>query len=151
MVETYTVQNAMKSGKNSDTYGEEYYVKFVESEQTFPLWFKKDPTGQKINGSIEGSKFKKDKTPPPDEKPTSAPSSRGRYDSDGQRQGMCINNAANYVNSCATEIVTPEKWASTVYGYANALYALGDLGQEVATPPAESTGELFGGKPDDSK
>jgi hypothetical protein len=148
MVETYTVQNAMKSGKKSDTYGEEYYVKFVESEQTFPLWFKKDPTGQKINGEINGSKFKKDKTPPPDEKPTSSPSNRGRYDSDGQRQGMCVNNAANYVNEHSSDIVAPKVWAKTVHEYATELYLLGDLGQ---APAAETTGELFGGKTDDKQ
>lgn len=152
MVETYTVQNVMATGKDHDTYGKEFYVKFVESEQTFPLWFKKAPdAGTKINGEINGSKFKKDKTPPADETPKNSPVSRGRYDSDGQRQGMCINNAANYVNSCATEIVTPKKWAETVHGYANALYLLGDLGQVPAEPAAENTGELFGGKSDDSK
>jgi hypothetical protein len=145
MVETYTVQNAMKSGKKSDTYGEEYYVKFIESEQTFPLWFKKDPTGQKINGEINGGKFKKDKTPPPEEKSTSAPTNRGRYDSDGQRQGMCLNNAANYVNEHSSKIELPDVWAKTVWQYGNALYLLGDLGK---TPVAETTGELFGGNND---
>jgi hypothetical protein len=150
MVEAYTVQNAMKSGKKSETYGEEYYVKFVESEQTFPLWFKKDPTGQKINGTINGSKFVKDKTPQADEKPKFSPTNRGRYDSDGQRQGMCINNAANYVNAQATELVDDLKWAQTVWKYANALYLMGDLGKTPEVAPAESTGELFGGTKDAS-
>lgn len=137
MVETYTVQNAMKSGKKSDTYGEEYYVKFVESEQTFPLWFKKDPTGQKIDGEINGSKFKKVKREEPADKPTPAGRPAYKDNSDGMRQGMCFNNAANYVTACATEIVDPKVWAKTVYKYANELYLLGDLGQTEEEAPTE--------------
>lgn len=140
MVETYTVQNVMPTGKSSPTYGKQYYVKFVESEQTFPLWFKTEPKeGAKIDGEINGSKFtkaKKQEISPA----TSAP--RGRYDSDGQRQGMCINNAANYVNSMATELATPEKWAKTVWLYANELYKLGDLGKSVENEAPQSMEEL---------
>jgi hypothetical protein len=153
MVETYTVQNAMGTGKKTKPFengkqASEYYVKFVESEQTFPVWFIDAPNvGTKIEGTINGSKFEKAKKPQATAgTPTSAPNSRGRYDSDGQRQGMCINNAANYVSEHSTAIVAPETWAKTVYEYANALYLLGDLGKEPA--PAESTGELFGGTND---
>lgn len=146
MTETYTVQNAMKSGKKDATFGEEYYVKFVESEQTFPLWFKKDPTGSKIEGEINGSKFKKVKKEyNPTEKPASAGKPVWKDNSDGQRQGMAINNAAAYVQSCATEIVPPAVWAKTVIGYAKALYDSSDL-NAVAEP--ESTQEVF--KPTDA-
>lgn len=48
--------------------------------------------------------------------------------SDGQRQGMCINNAANFVNASEDrKDLTPVMWAERVWRYANALYALGDL------------------------
>lgn len=140
MVETYTVQNVMASGKKSPTYGDEYYVKFVESEQTFPLWFKKTPeAGAKIEGEINGSKFKKHKAAPTDETPKNSQSNRGRYDSDGQRQGMCINNAANYVAEKSSSIEQPDIWAKTVWQYANALYLLGDLGKQ---PEAATVSDL---------
>lgn len=140
MVETYTVQNVMASGKKSPTYGDEYYVKFVESEQTFPLWFKKQPeAGLKLEGEINGSKFKKHKSAPTTETPNNSQSNRSRYDSDGQRQGMCINNAANYVAQKSSGIEQPEVWAKTVWQYANALYLLGDLGKQ---PEATSVTDL---------
>lgn len=51
--------------------------------------------------------------------------------SDGQRQGMCFNNAANYVNIMHKEgLLDAEAWASRVHTYANALYKLGDLGRD---------------------
>lgn len=142
MAGKYTISTAMKTGKKSPTYGTEYYIKFAESEDTFTLWFKTEPTqGQEVYGEINGSRFKKIR-----QEGTSSPApvkkSTGRYDSDGQRQGMCINNAANYVNSMATELVDADTWAKTVYAYANALYLMGDLGTERV---AESTKELFSG------
>lgn len=145
MVETYTVQSAMKTGNKSDKYGEEYYVKFVESEQTFTLWFKKDPSGEKLEGSIEGSKFvkaKKEYTPGAPQTGGQPPRKSG-YDGDGQKQGMAINNAAEYVNDHAPELVDPETWAITVIKYAKALYKRSDLNAEEVLTEAATAGELF--------
>lgn len=47
--------------------------------------------------------------------------------SDGQRQGMCFNNAATYVAAKSEETLTPHKWADAVFNYATALYSKGDL------------------------
>lgn len=137
MSETYKVESVMKTGKNSPQFGSEYYVKFYESEQTFPLWFKSDPqVDSTLNGTIEGSKFKKEKkewnpNPSTAETPVASPapqSSRPYKDnSDGMRQGMCINNAANYINTVATDTVDAKTWAKTVHQYATELYKLGDL------------------------
>lgn len=55
-----------------------------------------------------------------------------RDNSDGQRQGMCINNAANYINSQSKDY-TPVEWADRVWRYANTLYGLGDLKKESNT------------------
>lgn len=57
-------------------------------------------------------------------------SSSGYHDnSDGQRQGMCFNNAAAYLNYVADpgKALTPNKWAAAVWTYAQALYQRGDL------------------------
>lgn len=52
--------------------------------------------------------------------------------SDGMRQGMCINNAANYVAHNHTDadraMLNSDEWAKLVWNYANDLYLLGDLG-----------------------
>jgi hypothetical protein len=139
---TFTIKSVMPTGKNSPTYGTEFYVQFVESEQAFPLWFKNAPeVGTPIEGEINGSKFKKIKkeyTAP--EKRSGETTSIGseiakrppyKDNSDGMRQGMCINNAANYVNSLEFEkALTDSEWATTVFSYANALYRLGDLTKE---------------------
>jgi hypothetical protein len=47
--------------------------------------------------------------------------------SDGQRQGMCFNNANAYISALSSEKMPAEKWADIVWEYANALYAKGDL------------------------
>lgn len=131
----FTIESVMKTGKSSPQFGSEYYVKFHESEASFPLWFKSDPQqGQIVNGDIEGSKFKKEKKEwngtPTATTPSAPAATRPAYkdNSDGQRQGMCINNAANYVNAVASEAVDAKTWAKTVHNFANELYALGDLG-----------------------
>ena len=59
--------------------------------------------------------------------------------SDGQRQGMCFNNATSYVNSTVDSNLSPAAWARQVYDYANALYALGDLGGSESTNPKGMT------------
>jgi hypothetical protein len=66
--------------------------------------------------------------------------------SDGQRQGMCINNAANYVNSQGKDY-SPADWAERVWGYANAIYSLGDLKKEDSTTTVDTVAPM----PEDDK
>lgn len=78
----------------------------------------------------------------PDAPPTTTPSSSSttnrppyKDNSDGQRQGMCFNNAATFVSNhveLLTQVSRPaaEHWAKIVYEYANALYLMGDLGKQ---------------------
>jgi hypothetical protein len=106
---TFTVKSVMSTGKTHATYGTEFYVQFNEVEQAFPLWFKSAPEiGTAIDGEINGGKFKKIKKEytPNTEAPaastqggaSSSPAKPAYKDnSDGMRQGMCFNNAANYV------------------------------------------------------
>lgn len=153
---TFTVKAVMPTGKNSPTYGVEYYVQFNETEQSFPMWFKTAPAvGQTLEGDIEGNKFKKVKkewtgnsssqaSPQTVGKPTSRPFSKDN--SDGMRQGMCMNNAANYVNAFGVDMKSSE-WAKTVHEYASALYALGDLKVEQPIDPepiVENVQAVFG-------
>lgn len=98
--------------------------------------------GQVLYGNITtneyGDKIKTEQkqpgfgTPPPDKQGV-------RVDnSDGQRQGMCINNAAAYVIAVRDPkagVMTPTDWAEIVHGYATALYALGDLNAKEEEKP----------------
>ena len=134
----YKVESSMPTGKSNPQFGSEYYVKFYESEASFALWFKAQPVeGQIVNGDIEGTKFKKEKkewnpnggsSPATTQSAPAATKPAWKDNSDGMRQGMCFNNAANYVNAVASEPVEAQVWADTVYKYANALYLKGDLG-----------------------
>lgn len=141
MAEKYTVDKAMPTGEDHPKFGTEYVVKFNESEQSFKLWYQSEPQPGKVQwGTINGTKFKKERKP----EDTSAPQSfskKSTYkdNSDGQRQGMCVNNAANYVNAAALDSGQPvdaKTWAKMVHQYATALYRLGDLKQ------AEVEGEV---------
>jgi len=145
MDEQFQIQNVMPTGKTHNTYGTEYYVKFVESEDTFKLWFKTPPKeGDKIEGHIDGSNFKKAKKTFTSGQTDSGRPAKRTYGAveadkqDGQRQGMCFNNAAQYVTDHSSSIVEPDVWAQTVWKYAKALYDLGDLNKEPA-----STAEVF--------
>jgi hypothetical protein len=160
----FTVDRVQATGKSDPKFGEEFYVKFTESESTYPLWFKKVPTqGQTIDGDIIDGKFKKTKkewNPNPQNPQSSvvatqdAPSAP-RYtpykkdNSDGQRQGMCINNAAAYIAATSGEerYVDGEAWAKEVHAFATALYQLGDLSSEPKEQEenlADTVTELFG-------
>lgn len=125
----YTLSNLIESGESHDTYGTKYIVKFAESAETFELWFKKPPTvGSTIEGTIDGTKFKKTKTFGNQSGGGQPKKPYTKVDnSDGQRQGMTINNAAQYVQHTATKPLTPVEWADAVYKYATALYSKGDL------------------------
>ena len=142
-MEKYTVQTAIPTGKSDPTFGTEYHVKFTENEGTFKLWYKTAPTeGQVQEGTIDGWKFKKAKKEwNPQASPQSSgtaktPTARGarpfKDNSDGMRQGMCFNNASNYVQAVSPEPLNPKDWAKAVKSYAQALYLLGDLAAEEA-------------------
>ena len=165
---TFTIKSVMPTGKTSQTYGTEFYVQFSEHEQPFPLWFKKEPEiGTTLEGEVVNGKFKKTKKEwkqNTDSNTTvSSPNggttaSRPAYkdNSDGMRQGMCINNAANYVNGLEFDkALTDVEWATTVFSYANALYRLGDLtkapegsqeapAENIDQTPLESVQAVFG-------
>lgn len=138
---TYTVKSVMPTGKNHDTYGVEFYVQFNEVEQAFPLWFKQAPeVGTTIDGEINGGKFKKARKEWKPENSSGGASSESapvrsgkpawKDNSDGMRQGMCFNNAANYVATLEfPKALTDSEWATTVFSYAQALYRMGDLQQ----------------------
>lgn len=162
---TFTIKSVMPTGKTSQTYGTEFYVQFSEHEQPFPLWFKKEPEiGTTLEGEVVNGKFKKTKKEwKPEQKSESGGNAtpavgRAPYkdNSDGMRQGMCINNAANYVNGLEFEkALTDVEWARTVFSYANALYRLGDLTkapegsqeapqENIDQTPLESVQAVFG-------
>lgn len=147
---SFTVKNAMTTGKSSPTYGTEYYVQVNEMEDTVPLWLKKAPQPgdplelENVNGKWK--KVKKEWNPSQSAPTTAAParSPRTPYkdNSDGMRQGMCINNAANYVNALEfPKALTDREWATLVHDYATALYALGDL----KAPEPANMAELVSG------
>jgi hypothetical protein len=161
---TFTVKSTMPTGKSDEKFGSEFYVQFNENEQAFPLWFKKQPeVGQEIEGDVVNGKFKKAKKewkPQENAGGGNATPAVGRApykdNSDGQRQGMCINNAANYVNTLEfKQALTDTEWATTVFAYAQALYRLGDLSkseipqngseEQVDQTPLENVQAVFGG------
>jgi hypothetical protein len=140
----YTVKSVMPTGKTHDMYGIEFYVQFEEDEKAYPLWFKTPPEiGFQQEGEVVGGKFKKFKKEyNPQTADSSKPAGKSTYkdNSDGMRQGMCMNNAANYVATLEfPKALTDTEWAKLVYGYANALYVLGDL--KVVSEASESVTE----------
>jgi hypothetical protein len=150
---TYTIRQATPTGKNDPTYGAEYIVHFNEDEREVKMSRKQPVTvGQTEDGTIVDGKYgayfkKAPYNPNRAQAPAAAaPAPRTPYkrtdNSDGQRQGMCLNNAANYVNakSSGQEPVDFDTWAKTVFAYAQALYSLGNLSAEaVASPVAAET------------
>jgi hypothetical protein len=140
---TFTVKAAMPTGKTDPKFGTEFYVQFNEMADTAKLWFKDAPEvgkslelekGQygwkKVKKEWNGSSASSADSSPASSSPASSTSSRPSYEDnrDGMRQGMCINNAANYVNALSFDnALTDHEWAQTVFSYATALYALGDL------------------------
>jgi hypothetical protein len=154
---TYTVKNATATGIVDPKFGTEYLVQFNEDARTVKM-SRKDPVqvGQQENGEIKESKygayFKKESTWQPNQNSSGSASSVSatapsnakpayRDNSDGMRQGMCINNAANWVNETTKGIdVSPREWAQLVHEHANELYRLGDLTAEA--PVDESNQEI---------
>lgn len=147
MAETYTIQQTMPTGKSHEKFGSEYQVKFVESEQTFALWFKKEPQpNDTIDGEINGNRFKKvRKEWNPDQKPAAPAKQYNNSREDGMRQGMAINNAAQYVAAISPEPLKPSEWARAVSQYARALYDASDLNaQPEASQDVKSVKDIFG-------
>jgi len=158
---TFTVKSTMPTGKDNPKFGKEFYVQFNESEQAFPLWFKEAPAvGKEIEGEITNGKFKKirkewnpNAAPEGDVKAPATPRPAYKDNSDGMRQGMCFNNAANFVNTLVFEkTLTDREWADITFAYAQALYLKGDLNvpvegsqEEPAKDPIETVKEVFGG------
>lgn len=157
----YTVRQATATGKVDPKFGTEYIVHFNEDEREVKMSRQKPvEVGQEENGTIVNSKygayFKKDPfvpqapaSPASDStpQPTGAPARSyvpRKDNSDGMRQGMCINNAANYVNSLEfPKALTDREWAELVHSYATALYVLGDLKEADEITPATVAG-VFG-------
>lgn len=162
---TYTVKQATATGKVTAKFGTEYIVHFNEDEREVKMSRQKPvEVGQEEHGTIVDSRygayFKKDPYNP-DLAKTADPVKKQwapmrKDNSDGMRQGMCMNNAANYVNSLDTGPLTPKDWAKAVYSFATELYELGDLGykdapedikSQLETPLSEapkSVQEVFG-------
>jgi hypothetical protein len=97
-----------------------------------------------------GAVFRKEMDPNAQSSGFQRPTPKAR-DNDGQRQGMCINNAANFVSvmaEFAKKPLTKEEWATQVYEYASALYAKGDLGKlqivDAAVSGNEDIAQLLG-------
>jgi hypothetical protein len=168
MAQKYTIEQFLPTGEEHATFGKEYHIKFAEDAGTYKLWYKAEPkNGQVQEGTIEGERFKKYRQPYT-AKTESAAAPKKTYGAvekdkqDGQRQGMCINNAANYLASKPNiEFVRPDTWAGAVHAYAKALYDLGDLATDVTVPAApdqpeprstaENIADIFGtAKPKES-
>lgn len=132
----YTISQVMPTGESSDMYGTEYHIKFNEDAGTYKLWYKTEPQqGQEQEGEIVDGKFKKAKKEwngaTDSGKSYKKPYAAVQADkNDGQRQGMCINNAANQIlkaQEIQGKVLGADVWAGAVYEYAQALYAKGDL------------------------
>jgi hypothetical protein len=149
---TYTISTILPAGETHEMYGTKYVVKFAEDAQTYELWFKKQPdVGSTLEGTIEGGKFKKEKkawdggAKQPYKKPFGAVQADKN---DGQRQGMCINNAAQFVLAKSEKTLTPSEWADAVFKYATALYSKGDMKATTTTQGASTESQ---NEPDSSE
>lgn len=125
----YTIKAVQPTGKSDPKYGNEYMVQFNEDMRTVKMSRQQPPVvGAEEQGEIKenayGAYFKKDSNFQGGFK-----GGARKDNSDGMRQGMCINNAAAYVASVAPEPQAPEAWADAVFKYATALYRKGDLTQ----------------------
>lgn len=112
--------------------GSEFYGRIETLQSKAGKPYRKFTREQITDGGVEATTIKE-------------PSERVDYgaaykpNNDGQRQSMCINNAAAYVNITtdpANASASPKTWANTVHEYATALYQLGDL-EAAATTPAD--------------
>ena len=154
MGQFYTVQSTNRLD-GSDNYGNVTdSVRFENSTES--VLYRHQPTtqvdvGTKLFGHIEQKQsqagkayyiFKREQqeqTNFTQQVPQTRSTGRASYkdNSEGMRQGMCINNAANLVNALVAldpTSMTTEQWAKDVHAYASALYRLGDLVQNETVP-----------------
>jgi hypothetical protein len=158
---TYTVKGTMPTGKSHDQFGTEFYVQFEEMSDTPALWFKKNlpSPGDTLDLKQENGKWKKVKKEWNTHSPSSSeqssdsssqPSSRRspyKDNSEGMRVGMCINNAANYVNSLEfPQALTDAEWAETVVAYAKALFVRSEFHQEATDQPVTAADVFANGQ-----
>lgn len=141
----YTVKHVKpnidkESGQQrEDNYGnKKYYVLFEGEEENVPLSAKFEPkAGDKKYGEIVqgeyGKYFKGSKNP---NAPAFGGGGGSKYDSDGQKQGMAIKSACDYVTKHSTAKLSPLEFAGAVEKYATALYNLNLKKQEVAPSAA---------------
>jgi hypothetical protein len=148
-------------GDYTDPHGNYWCTATFEGLGEPVKWVVKDPTkvheGQTVYGEIKEMtskagkpymRFYKQQRPdgePTGNTPSSERSSGYKDNSDGMRQGMCINNATQFVNVMSERLETPmapEEWAEAVYAHAQALYLKGDLKKaaEVTNENLQSVG-----------
>lgn len=107
--------------------------------------------GDQLYGTITrneyGDKIKTEQKNPGFGGASSSGASARVDNSDGQRQGMCFNNATAYINAligAKTDKMSPDDWAVEVHAYAAALYSMGDLkdaSTDVVVAPTEDSVE----------
>ena len=157
---TFTIKQVMPTGEVSDKYGKEFFVQFSEMEDTVRLWYKKDSpepgtTVELEKGAKGWKKVRKEWKPDEGGKSqsrsgTSPAQSRPPYkdNSLGMRIGMCINNAAAYVNTLEfKKALTDREWAETVVAYGKALFVLSDDSNFTAAQQGEvpkTVSDVFG-------
>lgn len=150
-----TIKQVMPTGGELDKYGKAYHVQFDEIDTPVTKWSMKElKVGDNLYGEVKDGKFVKDPyNPTPGQKQFESKKANDARN-DGQRQGMCINNAAAYISTMSSEKVDAKSWASEVHKYASALYALGDLDDFVEDMTDDELGakmtkveEVFGVKP----
>lgn len=144
---TYKVLDVKPTGKDDPKFGTEFWVK-LDNEDVAKLWFKNAPavgTELDLEKTDKGYKKVKKEWKPSSEKSSSESSSSSsssrssatkpvyKDNSLGMRIGMCINNAAQYVNSLDIQdkeglpkILSPDEWADTVTSYALELFTRTD-------------------------
>jgi len=105
-------------------------------------WVVKDPDAVEVNKTYYGHFTKEEsktgkeyirfrREQKPEESHANQSNSSGNknnFNPDGQRQGMCLNNATRYVTATAQKTLSPNEFADAVFAYAEALYRKGDLG-----------------------
>jgi len=148
MAQEYILRSFEK-GDFQDAHGNYWCTAAFEGFGEPVKWVVKDPTkpqeGRSYYGEIteQTSKagkpywrfYKKQRQ----DAPQNAAGTAWKDTSDGQRQGMCMNNAAAYINlRNANEDMPAKDWAAMVHEFAKALYELGGLEN---TPEVEVAGQ----------
>lgn len=123
-----TIKQVMATGEESEKYGKAYHVQFEENDTPVTKWSMKElKVGDNLYGEVKDGKFVKDPYNPSAGQKQFESKKNNDARNDGQRQGMCINNAATYVAQFSPEKLSATDWAKEVHKYASALYAIGDL------------------------